>query len=321
VKMQHNRRAQIAAPWLIAAVLSACGGGSGDGLSPVSGAPQVEAPRDPQSPDSVGGGLTQPPAPEPTPGQTPAPAPAPAPGTPVISGTPGPDVLRASGAQPVTMVGGAGDDTYYVLHPDDRVIERPGEGIDLVITDLSHTLAPNVENLRVLGPMLNSVGGEPPTLVGNELDNHIVGAPFSYEEIHGLDGDDILDGGGRHGAYLDGGNGNDRLINSVGESRGGPGADTFVAAGRGGHTAPTAPITILDFNPGEGDRIEIWASRDEDSRALFAAGFLIFEADTQQLVYTTDPVGYATSPWLVEQIILLPGIARFEPEWVRVVAP
>jgi Ca2+-binding RTX toxin-like protein len=219
------------------------------------------------------------------------------------------------------MVGGAGDDVYYVMHPEDQVIELPGEGMDTVVTDVSHTLAPNVENLRVLGPALNPVGEGPPTLVGNALDNHIVGAPFSYERIYGLDGDDILDGGGRHGAYLDGGNGNDRLINSFGESRGGPGADTFVAAGRGGHTAPTAPITILDFNPAEGDRIEIWASQDHDSRALFAGGFLRFEADEHRLVYTTDPEAYASAPWVVEQIILLPGILGFDPDWVRVLRP
>ena len=218
------------------------------------------------------------------------------------------------------MVGGRGNDTYVVRHAGDQIIEREGEGIDEVVTEVSYTLPPHVENMRVFGSSVNSTE-ERPVLRGNALDNHIIGAPFSYEEIYGLEGDDILDGGGRHGAYLDGGPGNDRLLNSFGESRGGPGADTFVAAGRGAHTSPDAPITVLDFNPAEGDRIEIWAAQDYDSAALFAGGFLRFEADAQRLVFTLDPVTYATSPWAVEQIIVLPGVTSFDASWVSVIRP
>src|SRR5207302_884943 len=108
-------------------------------------------------------------------------------------------------------------------------------GVDEVRTSVGYTLPANVENMSVSGAQL---AGTSNALVGNSLNNRITGAPFAKAAIYGMDGDDILDGGGRYGAYLDGGNGNDTLINNIGESRGGPGADTFVVSPRGAMTAP-----------------------------------------------------------------------------------
>ncbi|HSW18933.1 MAG TPA: hypothetical protein VLJ86_17060 [Ramlibacter sp.] len=215
--------------------------------------------------------------------------------------------------QPTVLIGGKGNDIYMVLHEDDQVIELAGEGVDEVRTVVSYTLPPHVENMSVYGP-----GSGTLVLTGNALNNHIVGAPFSYETIYGLDGDDTLDGGGRHGGLLDGGNGNDRLIVSFGELRGGPGADTFVAGGRGAMTAPDAAITVLDFNANEGDRIEIKWPENLDAAALFASGQLIFQPETQRLIFTMDPVAFQTNPYAVEQIFLLPGVVTFDPSHVRV---
>lgn len=179
---------------------------------------------------------------------------------------------------------------------------------ETVSTSVSYQLPPNVRNLMVQEPSSARV------LTGNALDNHIVGSPFVYEEIYGLDGDDVLDGGGRHGGMLDGGNGNDRLIVSFGELRGGPGADTFVAAGRGAHTSPETPITIVDFNAAEGDRIEIVSTQAWSSADLFARGILRFDAATSTLTLDFDPA--TTGPGSVDQVIVLRGVRQFDPAWV-----
>ncbi len=49
-----------------------------------------------------------------------------------------------------TMIGGLGNDTYYVDNVGDQVIELAGEGIDTVQSSISYTLGDNVENLNLL---------------------------------------------------------------------------------------------------------------------------------------------------------------------------
>ena len=78
-----------------------------------------------------------------------------------------------------SMVGGIGDDTYEVDNPDDVIVEKDGEGIDLVeSTANNYTLPDNVENLTLMGE--ENING-----TGNELVNFITGNT----------GDNILDGG------------------------------------------------------------------------------------------------------------------------------
>ena len=227
-------------------------------------------------------------------------------------GTDGPDTLEAS-SHPAVMIGGRGDDIYMVTHPDDVVIEQADGGVDEVRTSVGYTLPPHFENMSV--SFSNLVGGSN-ALVGNSLDNRITGAAFTKADIFGLEGNDTLDGGGRYGAYLDGGIGDDTLINNIGESRGGPGADTFVVGPRGAHTAPDVPMTVLDFTPGEGDRIDGSFLAGGDPAALFASGHLRFDAAGQRLIYTRDPALFETRPSAVEQIILLPGVTSFDPAWI-----
>ncbi|TFZ05481.1 hypothetical protein EZ313_02065 [Ramlibacter henchirensis] len=213
------------------------------------------------------------------------------------------------------MAGGGGDDIYIISNPADRVIEQASGGIDEVRTNVGYTLPENVENLSVHTADLQP--GQGNALIGNSLDNRITGAAFTKADILGLDGDDVLEGTGRFGGNLDGGNGNDTLINTIGESRGGPGADLFVAAGRLAHTAPDVPMTVLDFNPQDGDRIDGgFLGSGSDPAALFASGNLQFDAANQRLIFTRNPAAFATTPSAVDQIILLPGLDSFDPTWI-----
>jgi beta-glucanase (GH16 family) len=123
----------------------------------------------------------------------------PAPQTPepsvTYSGSSGTDTLTGSGAaegfyggQGDRLVGGAGDDTYYVLSLADRVVEDPGGGIDRVVGYQNLSLAdyPNVENLEVYGS--GRLGA------GNDLDNVVSGGD-DFQQIYGGRGQDVLIGG------------------------------------------------------------------------------------------------------------------------------
>lgn len=124
----------------------------------------------------------------------------------VITGNVGDNVLNryASAAYDAdTLIGGAGDDTYYVNGPtrslngdetsDDVVIEAVGGGVDTVVTNTIHYVLPsNVENLT------STWFGTTAYLWGNDLDN-VLDANLSNP-----------------GAYLYGGLGADTMRGTVG---------------------------------------------------------------------------------------------------------
>jgi Ca2+-binding RTX toxin-like protein len=109
-----------------------------------------------------------------------------------------------------TMIGGLGDDTYYVDNISDVVTENANGGLDLVNASIDYTLAAEVENLTLTGTANNGTG--------NELNNIITGNSRN-NELFGLAGDDTLIGNGGNDT-LDGGTGNDNLS-------GGGGNDTY----------------------------------------------------------------------------------------------
>lgn len=100
------------------------------------------------------------------------------------------------------MDGGLGNDTYYVDHGGDQVIESRGGGIDRVLSSVSYALAPEIEQLF-------GTGADAIQLIGNSLNNTITGNA----------GRNVLKGGAGHDT-LNGGFGNDRLD-------GGSGKDVF----------------------------------------------------------------------------------------------
>ena len=91
-------------------------------------------------------------------------------GNDTIDGGDGSDVIfGGTGAD--TMTGGTGDDYYEVDNVDDRVTELAGGGFDLVFTTINYILPDNVERLAAYDP--NTTYDL--TLIGNDLDNEIIG--------------------------------------------------------------------------------------------------------------------------------------------------
>ena len=101
----------------------------------------------------------------------------------------------AAGAD--TLIGGAGDDIYVVDNAGDVVVEMAGEGVDLVMSSVAHTLSANVENLLLTG--YGSVNG-----LGNAQDNVLTGNAGN-NRLEGGAGNDTLDGGAGIDTLLGGG--------------------------------------------------------------------------------------------------------------------
>jgi beta-glucanase (GH16 family)/Ca2+-binding RTX toxin-like protein len=123
-----------------------------------------------------------------------------------MAGTDGHDALYSPGGA-ATLIGGAGDDTYFLWEwtTTEAVVETAGGGVDTVVSyGPRYILAQHVENLVV--PEANAWGA------GNALDNLIAG------------------GDGRQ--YLDGGGGDDVVT-------GGAGADVFIVERGGGSDVVT----------------------------------------------------------------------------------
>ncbi|TCS12430.1 hypothetical protein [Caulobacter sp. BK020] len=130
------------------------------------------------------------------------------------------DVFHGSGGD--TLIGGAGDDTYYLWDNTSVVVEKAGEGIDTVDARFwgPVTLAANVENL-----LLNSAGSTAGT--GNALNNIIVAGTVGAT-LNGLGGDDVLVGGAGGDLFkVAAGNGSDAILNFK------PGSDVIQLTGYG----------------------------------------------------------------------------------------
>jgi Ca2+-binding RTX toxin-like protein len=111
-------------------------------------------------------------------------------------GTDGNDVFVGN-TSANTMAGGKGDDTYYVNHSGDVVIESAGEGNDTIISSVSFTTAKplpaNVENLILVESTIptraSAIEGR-----ANGLNNIVVGNN-QHNRLYGLGGNDTISGG------------------------------------------------------------------------------------------------------------------------------
>jgi Ca2+-binding RTX toxin-like protein len=106
-----------------------------------------------------------------------------------LTGTSGNDYLLANAAH-VVSIGGSGDDNYCVRDQSDTVIEKPGEGVDTVLTGgYGYQLSDDqsIENVTLLGTSDTFA-------VGNKLDNIVTGNSGN-NTLNGAGGNDILTGG------------------------------------------------------------------------------------------------------------------------------
>lgn len=159
------------------------------------------------------------------------------------------------------LAGGDGDDTYIVDNLGDQVSEGLNRGIDLVHSAATHTLAANVENLRL-------TGGGMTTGTGNELDNTLTGNTAN-NRLYGMAGGDTIGGGGGNDT-LDGGDGDDVLSGDAGDD---------VLLGKAGNDRLDGGAGNDDMRGGTGD----------DLYFVDAAGDSVSEAggDGVDLVHST----------------------------------
>lgn len=133
-----------------------------------------------------------------------------------ITGTDGKDIIDGKAGADY-MIGGAGDDTYYVDSTLDYIEEDPAisakldlflgapmpdpesdlaPGNDTAIVSVSgYTLADNVENMKFSSTVTSGLYG-----TGNDLDNNITGSKYS-DTIDGGLGADIMSGGQGNDIY------------------------------------------------------------------------------------------------------------------------
>ncbi len=152
-------------------------------------------------------------------------------GNDVLVGGAGDDLLDG-GRGADLMVGGAGDDLYVVDTFHDRVVEAPGQGIDVVRSWLfRYTLPENLDDLVLEDGARQGTGnGLANVLEGNGGDNLLSGLGGA-DTLRGGEGDDTLNGG----------MGNDLL-------EGGGGSDVAVFSGRYGEyqvTIGASGVTVI----------------------------------------------------------------------------
>jgi Ca2+-binding RTX toxin-like protein len=110
-----------------------------------------------------------------------------------LSGEDGNDTLDGGSAAD-RMTGGRGNDVYVVDHVSDLIIEKVDEGWDTARSFLSHTLAPYVDRLEL-------IGAAPVNGTGNDLANEIIGNSAA-NVLTGMAGMDTLQGGAGNDTYF-----------------------------------------------------------------------------------------------------------------------
>lgn len=120
-----------------------------------------------------------------------------------------------------SMTGGEGNDTFIVDSALDVIVEKTGEGTDLVQSTVTCSLAANVENLTLTGGA--AVNG-----IGNAMSNILTGNSAANSLSAG-DGADTLYGGVGNDSMV-GGAGNDVLYGGIGTNSltGGANDDTYI---------------------------------------------------------------------------------------------
>lgn len=144
------------------------------------------------------------------------------------------------------MIGGAGDDTYYLKSPSDKIVEAANGGNDQIISWMNVDLKdyPNVENVTVNGDGLYAAG--------NDGSNYVRGGGGA-QQIYGGLGNDVLSGGaGKDTFIVIKGQGNDVITDfSATEDRVRLSAGLSTFADVKAHLTQQGSDVVLDMGGGD----------------------------------------------------------------------
>ena len=106
-----------------------------------------------------------------------------------------------------TMIGGQGDDAYWVDNSGDTTVENAGEGFDTVASTISYYISDNIEKLVLVGTAVNASGNSGANiLIGDAIGN----------TLDGRGGADWMEGGLGDDAYwID--NAGDTVVEQAGQ--------------------------------------------------------------------------------------------------------
>ncbi|MBW3585751.1 MAG: peptidylprolyl isomerase [Cyanobacteria bacterium 0813] len=201
---------------------------------------------------------------------------------------------------PSGVVGGSGNDRILGAPTDDAI--NGSQGNDTLTGEAGDDF------LR---------GGKGNDSISGGVGNEIINGKLGDDKLTGDAGDDILRGG-RGNDLLIGGDGNDILLGDICSDTltGGGGTDTFVLVTGENLELDTASDIILDFRPGDGDRIGLTSGLSNTSFTQSGSNTLIqFGGVTLAVVQNAAPAAVqnaafainSLSPFLVDN--LSPGDA------------
>ncbi len=116
-----------------------------------------------------------------------------------------------------TLIGGLGNDIFYVDSTSDVVTEASGQGTDTIKTSVTlASLAANVENLTLLGTgNINGTGSTGDNVMTGNAGNNTLTGNAGNDTLDGKGGNDTLNGGAGADTYWFGqGYGSDLIIDS-----------------------------------------------------------------------------------------------------------
>src|SRR4028119_2376789 len=144
-------------------------------------------------------------------------------------------------------------------------------------------------------------GGKGNDSISGSVDNDIINGNLGDDNLNGDADNDFLRGG-RGNDVLIGGDGNDVLLGDIGSDTltGGAGADTFVLGTFENLALDGASDIILDFTPGDGDRIALTSPLPTTSFTQSGSNTLIQVAgDTLAVVQNATPAAVQNAAFTI----------------------